>query len=248
VSPRATWLAAAACTVLLAGCGDRTAVRDGVTQTKLPGHVTAGGPTSGQVIARSGAAAATQPAGTPGIPQGAGGNPGGTAMGGSTVAQAAAGPGGATHPGGDRLGAAGSSPVAAAISGAAPAPAGVAPAPAPVGTPGSGAAASLAQEQARALATSMDAVAARWRSRAAAQGWAVNAPTPVDPLPGIQTSATQAAPAGQPQGVLTQAGAQPPIRSEKLGTAPPSRDVKTGVRANTPAVLDPKSPTAAEPR
>jgi hypothetical protein len=225
MSPRG--IALAACLVLLAGCGDRGAVRDGVAQTRLPGHVTAGGGTSGQVIARTGAAAGTQPAGTPGIPQGAGGNPGGTALGGTTVAQAQAGPGGATHPGGDRLG-------------GPPAPAAAAP--------GGGAALSLAQEQALALSASMDAVAARWRARAATQGWAVNAPTTVDPLPGIQASATQAAPSGQPQGVLTQAGAQAPVRSEKLGTAPPSADVKTGARPDTPAVLDPKSPKAAEPR
>jgi hypothetical protein len=36
-----------------------------------------------------------------------------------------------------------------------------------------------------------------------------------------------------------------PIRSEKLGTAPRSADIKTGTKPRTPAVLDPKSPEAA---
>jgi hypothetical protein len=44
-----------------------------------------------------------------------------------------------------------------------------------------------------------------------------------------------AAPAGQPEGKLTAAGAAAPIKSEKLGTAPPSKDVKL-------------APTQAQPR
>jgi len=210
-------IAALAFAVLSTGCGDGgSSGAHGVAQTQLPGQFTAGGGTSGQVIARTGAATATQPAGTPGIPQGAGGNPGGTAMGGSTVAQAQSAPGGATHPAGDGLGAAGRN--------AAPGPS----APAALQPT------DQATQQARALAASMDAVAARWRSRASAQGWPMNPPTPVPDLPGLKASTTQsAAPTGQPQGRLTEAATQLPIRSEKLGTAPPSQDVKKATRPRT---------------
>ncbi|HVE54686.1 MAG TPA: hypothetical protein VNB23_14995, partial [Ramlibacter sp.] len=65
-------LAIAAAGLLCASCdGQRsTPVVDGVRQTGMPGHVTAGGRSSGQVLATTGAPTATQPAGTPGIPQG----------------------------------------------------------------------------------------------------------------------------------------------------------------------------------
>jgi len=90
------------------------------------------------------------------------------------------------------------------------------------------------------LAASMDAITARWRSRAGAQGWKTHAPVAIaaaaPAAPGATGAPAQAAaPAGQPEGKLTPAGAAAPIRSEKLGTAPPSTDVKAG-------------PTKAEPR
>jgi colicin import membrane protein len=90
------------------------------------------------------------------------------------------------------------------------------------------------------LAASMDAIAARWRSRAGAQGWKTHAPVAIAAAAPVAAGATgapaqAAAPAGQPEGKLTPAGAAAPIRSEKLGTAPPSTDVKAG-------------PTKAEPR
>jgi hypothetical protein len=89
-------------------------------------------------------------------------------------------------------------------------------------------------------------VAAHWRARAGQQGWAVHAATPVEPVGGMTASATQTAPTGQPQGTLTAPSAQMPIRSEKLGTAPPSADVKTATKPQTRPVLDPKSPEAAQ--
>lgn len=75
-------LAAAA---LLAGCGREAASNDRMLQTGFPGMVTAGGHTSGEVMAANspGADANRGPAGTPGIPGGSGGNTGGAAMGGS---------------------------------------------------------------------------------------------------------------------------------------------------------------------
>jgi colicin import membrane protein len=90
------------------------------------------------------------------------------------------------------------------------------------------------------LAASMDAITARWRARAGAQGWKTHAPVAIAAAAPAAAGAAgapaqAAAPAGQPEGKLTPAGAAAPIRSEKLGTAPPSTDVKAG-------------PTKAEPR
>lgn len=87
----------------------------GVRQTTFPGQVTAGGGTSGEVMARPSAASAAggnqeglrgqaadgSVAGTPSIPEGAGGTTSGAAMGGTTGAAAAtqvAPPPGGTSP------------------------------------------------------------------------------------------------------------------------------------------------------
>jgi len=85
------------------------------------------------------------------------------------------------------------------------------------------------------LAASMDAISSRWRSRASAQGWKTHAPVAI----AAATPATAAAPAGQPDGKLTPAGAAAPIKSEKLGTAPPSEDVKAGPTKAEPAGTPP---------
>jgi hypothetical protein len=91
--------------LLLAGCGDHASVerKDGILQTRLPGDVTSGGGTSGEVMARNQADGAVQPgpAGTPGIPKGAGGNVGGAELGGTVprqtnVAATTTAPGGAS--------------------------------------------------------------------------------------------------------------------------------------------------------
>jgi colicin import membrane protein len=77
------------------------------------------------------------------------------------------------------------------------------------------------------LLASMDSITARWRSRAASQGLRANPAVPVAaPGPAVTAPATGAAPAGQPGGQQGPAVQAMPIRSEKLGTAPPSADVK----------------------
>jgi hypothetical protein len=99
------------------------------------------------------------------------------------------------------------------------------------------------------LAASMDAVTARYRERAAHEGWkthpavAVVAAAPAAAAPGA-APVTAAGPASAPPpgslgaGATTAAGqaaVNPAIKSEKLGTAPPSEDVK-------------KAATRAQPR
>lgn len=82
------WLATSAVfalVALLTACSDRGAdASSGVQQTQFPGQVTAGGGTSGQVMASAPAgqadataSAASKQGGTPGIPAGSGGNTGG---------------------------------------------------------------------------------------------------------------------------------------------------------------------------
>jgi hypothetical protein len=113
--------------------------------------------------------------------------------------------------------------------------------------------AAQAAKDKESLAASMDAVTAHWRSRAAQQGWKTHPAVAIAAAPapaaaagaapaagtgsasGASGSSTGAAPTGQPAGQLTQAAAALPIRSEKLGTAPPSADVK-------------KAPTQAQPK
>jgi hypothetical protein len=209
----------AAGVLALAGCGDSAAppTRDGVLQTRFVGDLSSGGHTSGEVMAAAGKPSTTQPgpAGTPGIPKGAEGNTGGTAMGGTTTA---------TTPGQQP---AGPAPAAAAPGQAASAalmPASAASAPA----------LSDAERQQQELTASMDAVAARWHARAAAQGR------------DSSNAATGSAASAQPS-VTGAAAATAPIRSEKFGTAPPSPDVKTATKPRTPPVLDPKSPKKAGP-
>ena len=86
------------------------------------------------------------------------------------------------------------------------------------------------------LAASMDAVTARYRARAAAQGWKTHPPVAIAAA-GTPSAATPSAASGgaQPNGKLTPADLAAPVQSEKHGTAPPSTDVKAG-------------PTRAEPR
>jgi hypothetical protein len=86
-----------------------------------------------------------------------------------------------------------------------------------------------AEKEKRELAATMDAVAARWRAKAAANGWPMHPPTAVAPVKGLDAPAVQSSPSGQPGGRQGSAALQAPKRSEKTGTAPPSADVKTGV-------------------
>jgi len=113
-----------------AGCDrDHTQAANGVIQTKFPGQVTAGGGTSGAVIARSSRPVtdATYAGGTPGIAGGSGGNTSGAATAGTvqesgqgpssgTTQPTSAGQAGATLPPGDM-----GKPVAPAGDGGVPA-------------------------------------------------------------------------------------------------------------------------------
>jgi hypothetical protein len=76
-----------------------------------------------------------------------------------------------------------------------------------------------AQQDKEKLAQSMDSVAARYRARAAKEGWTTHPPVAVTaPAAALAAPATAQPPAGVP--------ATGPVRSEKLGTAPASADVK----------------------
>lgn len=78
-----------------------------------------------------------------------------------------------------------------------------------------------------ALLATMDKIASRWRSNAASKGLHTNPPVAVAaPAPAVTAPTTMAAPSGQPGGTQGPAAQAVPIRSEKLGTAPPSADVK----------------------
>jgi hypothetical protein len=96
------------------------------------------------------------------------------------------------------------------------------------------------------LAASMDAVTTRWRTRASQEGWKTHPAVAIAAAAPAAGAApvTTAGPASPPPagslgaGATTAAGqaaVNPAIKSEKLGTAPPSEDVKKG-------------PTKAQPR
>jgi hypothetical protein len=154
--------------------------------TRFPGQISAGGGTSGSVMAAAKPMdKAMREAGTPGIPQGAGGNTAGAKLGGSTgsgalansgeqtAAQRVPGTGAPAHDG-----AAASAPQTAAATAAAGGAA--ASAPAAAAAPASAAsvpAAEAAARQKQLLDESMTRVAQHWRERAAQQGW------PVQPAP-----------------------------------------------------------------
>jgi hypothetical protein len=80
----------------------------------------------------------------------------------------------------------------------------------------------------------MDAVAARWRERAAAQGWPTHPPTPTDHVAGIQASA-----------IPTSTPPSMPLRSEKAGTAEGSADVKQPSKPPPDPGVGARAPDAA---
>ncbi|WP_181259363.1 hypothetical protein [Pseudoduganella armeniaca] len=92
-----------------------------------------------------------------------------------------------------------------------------------------------AQQDKAALLQSMDNVSARWRARAAKEGWTTHAPVAV-----AAPAAAVAAPAAP-----AQAMSPVPVRSEKLGTAPASEDVKA---RPTQAVARGTPPTVNKPK
>ncbi|NML62759.1 hypothetical protein HHL21_17070 [Massilia sp. RP-1-19] len=88
-------------------------------------------------------------------------------------------------------------------------------------------AAAQADKDKQALLATMDALTARWRSRAATEGWQANAPVAVAaPMPALVQPNTQSSASGQPGGVMGAVAKAAPITSEKNGTAAPSADVK----------------------
>ena len=112
-----------------------------------------------------------------------------------------------------------------------------------------------------ALNASMDEISGHWRQRAAQEGWTIKPPPPVtgptgvaasDPTPasaGIPspapagatpgTSGAAPATAAAPLGARALHAANVPIKSEKLGTARPSEDVKQGPTRAEPAGASP---------
>lgn len=84
-------------------------------------------------------------------------------------------------------------------------------------------AAAQSEKEKQELTASMDKLAARWRAKAAANGWKTHSPVAVAPAGSSGT-----APAGAPGATTT------PVRSEKLGTAAPSEDVKNPAKKGPP--------------
>jgi len=89
--------------------------------------------------------------------------------------------------------------------------------------------AKAAQEK-EALNASMDRISGHWRQRAAKEGWKAKPPVALAAAP-----ASGAAPLSQP----ALDAAKVPVKSEKLGTARPSEDVKAGPTRSEPAGASP---------
>ena len=118
-----------------------------------------------------------------------------------------------------------------------------------------------AAKEKEALNASMDRISGQWRQRAAQEGWTIKPPPPVTGPVGIAASDPTPASAGVPApapagGVPGTSGAAPataaaplgaralhaanvPVKSEKLGTARPSEDVKQGPTRAEPAGASP---------
>lgn len=114
-----------------------------------------------------------------------------------------------------------------------------------------------AAKEKEALNASMDRISGQWRQRAAQEGWTIKPPPPVSGPTGVAASDPTRASAGVPSpapagGAPGTAGAAPatgaaplsapalhaanvPVKSEKLGTARPSEDVKQGPTRALPA-------------
>lgn len=221
--PRAGLVLALAGAVMLGACG-RDELEVGAEKTGFPGQVTAGGSTSGEVMARAKPQVDTSTGGTPGIPQGSGGNTGGAAMGGTSGGSTLGGTGDKTAAQTPAAQPAGEPKDGAATSAPASSQAGQAPSLTAEQTKAD--AAAKAEQEKQQLAAAMGRIGQRWRERAAIEGWPANQPTPVEPVAGIEASNQQSSASGQPGGQLGEVARDAPVRSEKLGTAPPSEDVK----------------------
>ncbi|TQK03186.1 hypothetical protein [Herbaspirillum sp. SJZ107] len=114
-------------------------------------------------------------------------------------------------------------------------------------------AAAQAAKDKESLTASMDALSSRWRGRAAQQGWkthppvAIAAAAPAAAAPGSAAPAgasaggivTAAGAGGQQAGQLPASPANPIVKSEKWGTAPPSEDQKAGPTKAVPHGTEP---------
>lgn len=87
-----------------------------------------------------------------------------------------------------------------------------------------------AAKEKEALAASMERISGYWRQRAAQEGWRVRPAVAMASAP-----AAGAAPLSQP----ALDAAKVPVKSEKLGTARPSEDVKAGPTRREPAGTPP---------
>jgi hypothetical protein len=159
--------------LLLGACGERAGGnRSEARQTNFPGQIAAGSKSSGEIMERSRETIKSQmPSGTPGIPEGAGGNTSGPAMGGTSPGAAVAG----DAPKGKMAGetqAAGPDASAAKPSAAEQA-------------------AAKAQKEKQELAASMDEVTRRWRADAAKNGWNTYPAVGHDAVAGISASGAQ---------------------------------------------------------
>ncbi|RNF29112.1 hypothetical protein NM04_19605 [Massilia aurea] len=118
-----------------------------------------------------------------------------------------------------------------------------------------------AAKEKEALNASMERISGQWRQRAAQEGWTIKPPPPVggpmgvaasDPTPasaGVPapapaggapgTSGAAPATAAAPLGARALHAANVPVKSEKLGTARPSEDVKQGPTRAEPAGASP---------
>lgn len=164
-------VAVVAAVAVLAGCGrgaSEPPAGSALRQTELPGQITAGGHTSGTVIASTprtpvkDMGTASREGGTPGIPQGAGGNTSGTKMGGTTGESALSNSGEQTAA--QRTPGEGAPAHAADASRGASAPT----APAAPAAVSAASAAAAAAEQKRLLDERITMVARRWQQRASA--------------------------------------------------------------------------------
>jgi hypothetical protein len=119
--------------MLLSAAGCKRHGDDAMKETKFPGMVSAGGGTSGQVMARSSKPKtdATYAGGTPGIAGGAGGNNAGAGMGGSTRETGQGPSSGVTPPSNGTAAASGATQKPSGDSGNNPVKPDATPAPAP---------------------------------------------------------------------------------------------------------------------
>jgi len=109
-------------------------------------------------------------------------------------------------------------------------------------------AAAQAAKDKESLAASMESISSRWRGRAAQQGWKTHPPVAIaaaasGPVAPAGASAggivTPAGAGGQQAGQLPASPANPIVKSEKWGTAPPSEDQKAGPTKAVPHGADP---------